>query len=134
MAALPAPPTHTRKPPDVAVLIVDDHPGVRSALEALIDRAPGLRVVGSASCGVTAIEAVVRLRPMVVVMDLHLPGVDGVAATREIRQRQAPPAVVVFSGSRELWRAAQAAGAARTVLKDEDPSMLLAAIRAVARA
>ena len=118
---------------DIHVLIVDDHAGVRSAIEALIARTPGLRVVGSASSGAAAVERAARLRPAVVVMDLGMPGVNGVEATREICKERPAPMVVAFSASRELWREARAAGAAHTVLKDSDPRILLDTIRTVAR-
>jgi DNA-binding NarL/FixJ family response regulator len=117
---------------DIRVLVVDDHPRVRSAIEALIDRTPGLRVVGSVSSGAEAIEGAARLRPRVVVMDLGMPGISGVAATREICNQQPAPVVVAFSGSRELWREARDAGAAHTLLKDEDPNTLVETIRIAA--
>jgi DNA-binding NarL/FixJ family response regulator len=118
---------------EIDVLIVDDHPRVRSAIEALIAGVPGLRVVGSVSGGAAAIERVARLRPAVVIMDLGMPGIDGVAATREICKSKVAPVVVAFSGSRALWREARAAGAAHTLLKDEDPATLVETIRAAAR-
>lgn len=62
-----------------------------------------------------------------------MPGMNGVEATREICKRKAAPVVVAFSGSRELWREARAAGAAHAVLKDEDPHTLLETIRTAAR-
>lgn len=116
----------------ITVLIVDDHPGVRAAIEALIVRTPGLRVVGSVSSGAAAIEDARRLNPTVVIMDLCMPDINGVEATRAIRLDDGAPAVVAFSGSRELWREARDAGAAVTLLKDEDPQRLLQAIRAAA--
>jgi CheY-like chemotaxis protein len=118
---------------DIAVLVVDDHPGVRSAIEALIARTPGLRVVGAVSSGAAAIEGAARLHPAVVLIDLGMPGINGVEATREICKNARAPVIVAFSGSRELWRAARAAGAARTILKDEDPQTLLEAIRTAAQ-
>jgi DNA-binding NarL/FixJ family response regulator len=118
---------------EIGVLIVDDHPGVRSAIEALIAGAPGLRVVGSVAGGAAAIERVARLRPTVVIMDLGMPGIDGVAATREICKSRQAPVVVAFSGSREGWREARAAGAAHALLKDEDPATLVETIRAAVR-
>jgi DNA-binding NarL/FixJ family response regulator len=116
----------------ITVLVVDDHPGVRAAIEALIARTSGLRVVGSVSTGASAIERARRLKPTVVIMDLGMPDINGVEATRAIRLSDGAPAVVAFSGSRELWREARAAGAADTLLKDEDPDRLLEAIRAAA--
>jgi DNA-binding NarL/FixJ family response regulator len=73
------------------------------------------------------------MQPKVVIMDLTMPGMSGVEATRSICRRQPAPAVVVLSGSRELWREARAAGAADAVLKDADPLHLLAVVRAAAR-
>jgi DNA-binding NarL/FixJ family response regulator len=111
------------------VLVVDDHVGVRLALEALIRSTADLRVVGSASGGAEAIELVAALEPAVVVMDLAMPGTSGVQAIRAICRRRPAPAVVAFSGARTLWREARAAGAAYTVLKDDDPERLLDTIR-----
>jgi CheY-like chemotaxis protein len=127
------PDTACQEEGEIEVVVVDDHPGVRSAIEALIARAAGLCVVGSVSSGTAAVAAVVQLRPTVVIMDLCMPGMNGVEATRAICSSPPAPVVVVFSGSRELWREARAAGAAHMILKDEDPESLLEAIRAAAR-
>lgn len=62
-----------------------------------------------------------------------MPDINGVEAIRAIRLNDGAPAVVAFSGSRQLWREARDAGATVTLLKDEDPQRLLQAIRAVAR-
>ena len=73
-----------------------------------------------------------RLEPRVVVMDLSIPGVSGVEATRQLMLQPGPPAVVALSGSRELMRDAIAAGACRALLKEGDLSELLTTIRLVA--
>lgn len=112
------------------MLVVDDHVGVRSALAALIGGTADLRVVGSASGGAEAIELVAALEPTVVVIDLAMPETSGVEAIRTICRRRPAPTVVAFSGARTLWREARAAGAAYTVLKDDDPQRLLDTIRA----
>jgi DNA-binding NarL/FixJ family response regulator len=116
----------------ITVLIADDHPGFRRALETALRRAPGLDVVGSAHDGEEAVLMTVRLRPRVVVMDLAMPGMSGVEATRRLMEQREPPAVVALSGSRELMRDAIAAGASSTLLKEADLSELLASIRVVA--
>ena len=122
-----------REPPEtIAVLVVDDHPGFRRALERALDRAPGLRLVGAASNGEEALRMSARLRPRVVVMDLAMPGMTGVDATRRLMAGREPPAVVALSGSRELMRDAVAAGARGTLLKEADLTELLATIRLVA--
>ncbi len=132
-AADRAPAPAVREPePAITVLVVDDHPRVRRALEAALRRAPGLVLVGSAPSGEEAIRLATELQPRVVVMDLAMPGVTGVEATRRLMTQSRPPAVVALSGSRELMRAAVAAGACSTVLKDADLSELLATIRRAA--
>lgn len=114
------------------MLVVDDHPGFRRALETALRRAPDLRLVGSASNGEEALRMSARLHPRVVVMDLAMPGMTGVDATRCLMAQREPPAVVALSGSRELMRDAVAAGARGTLLKEADLTELLATIRLVA--
>ena len=116
----------------ITVLIADDHPGFRHALETALRRAPGLTLVGCAHDGEEAVLMTVELRPRVVVMDLAMPGMSGVDATRRLMEQREPPAVVALSGSRELMRDAIAAGASSTLLKEADLSELLASIRVVA--
>jgi DNA-binding NarL/FixJ family response regulator len=116
----------------IPVLVVDDHPGFRRALETALRRAAGLRLVGSASSGEEALILSAQLQPRVVVMDLAMPGMTGVDATRRLMARPEPPAVVALSGSRELMRDAVAAGARGTLLKEADLTELLATIRLVA--
>lgn len=130
---MPCDPTRSALSPAPArasVLVVDDHPGFRSALEQLLARSEDLEVVGSASDGMQAVALVARLRPDLVIMDLAMPLLNGVDATRRICSRHAPPVVVALSGSRAMWREARAAGASCTLLKDEDPERLIARIRA----
>ena len=116
----------------IPVLVVDDHPGCRRALEEALRRAPGVRLVGCASTGEEALIMSAQLRPRVVVMDLAMPGMTGVDATRRLMAEREPPAVVALSGSRELMRDAVAAGARGTLLKEADLTELLATIRLVA--
>jgi DNA-binding NarL/FixJ family response regulator len=118
--------------PDITVVIADDHPGFRAALEAMLHAAPGIVLLGSAGCGEEAVSLSAALRPRVVLMDLMMPGVNGVDATRRVRAQPQPPAVIALSGSPELMPAAVRAGAARTLLKEEDPDVILDAIRAAA--
>jgi DNA-binding NarL/FixJ family response regulator len=116
----------------ISVLVADDHLGFRSALESLLRSTRDLMVLATACDGEEAVSLAARLRPRVIVMDLAMPGVDGVEATRRVRDQKPPPVVVALSGSRELMREAVAAGAAFTLLKDVDPQELLAVIRAAA--
>jgi DNA-binding NarL/FixJ family response regulator len=112
------------------VLVADDHAGFRHALESLIRSAADLELLGSARDGEEVVRLTSELRPQVVVMDLGMPGLNGVEATRRVRGRHPAPVVVALSGSHELIREATAAGAAVTMLKDVDPVRLLEAIRA----
>jgi|SRR5690242_15664768 DNA-binding NarL/FixJ family response regulator len=128
----PAADARTDGPDAITVLVVDDHPGFRRALERALRRSPGLRLVGSARSGDEAIAMSARLEPRVVVMDLAMPGMSGVEATRHLMGQPGPPAVVALSGSRELMRDAIAAGACRALLKEGDLTELLTTIRLAA--
>lgn len=121
----------TRRPA-ATVLIADDHDGFRAALASLLGDTDDLRVIASASGGEQAAALAATLAPDVVVMDLVMPGVDGVEATRRIRRLPWPPIVIALSGSRALMRDAIAAGAAFALLKDVEPDDLLRVIRRAA--
>ncbi len=118
----------------IRVLLVDDHAMVRAGLAGLIAGADDLEVVGEASDGAMAVRLAEELRPDVVLMDLSMPVMDGVAATTAVR-RVCPDAQVVvltsFSDDARV-RQALAAGASGYLLKDSDPGVLLAAVRSAA--
>jgi DNA-binding NarL/FixJ family response regulator len=118
----------------IRVLIVDDHAVVRSGLQSLLDTAEGIDVVGAASDGSEAMELVAAEDPDVVLMDLSMPGVDGVEATAAITQAHPEVAVVVLTSFSEPSRitAALQAGAIGYQLKDAAPDDLIAAVRAAA--
>jgi len=118
----------------IGVLVVDDHALVRSGLTLLIDGAPDLAVVGEAADGRQAVELAAELAPDVVLMDLSMPVMDGVEATRELLARRPESVVVVLTSFSDQPRVTEAlkAGAVGYMLKDCDPRDLLAAIRAAA--
>jgi two-component system, NarL family, response regulator NreC len=118
----------------VRVLLVEDHTIVREGLRALLEGREDVELVGEAEDGQAGIEAARALRPDVVVMDLNLPRVDGVEATRIIRAELESTQVLVLSmyGTEEHVRPAIRAGAAGYLLKGSGLSDLLAAIHAVA--
>jgi len=120
---------------DTTVLLADDHHLVRSGLAALVDSADGLRVVGQAADGAEAVELASTLQPDVVLMDLSMPVLDGVGATRRIVQDRPEAAVVVLTSFSDASRVgdALAAGAIGYLLKDCDPSDLIAAVRSAAQ-
>jgi len=116
------------------VVIADDHPIFREGLRALLSTDAGIEVVAEASSGDEALAQVEQLQPDVVLMDLHMPNVDGVAATREIAQRSPHVAVLVltmFDDDDSVF-AAMRAGARGYLLKGSNQADVLRAIHLVA--
>ena len=122
--------------PDVMtrVLLVDDHRLVRAGLAALLAATHDIEVVGEASDGQQAVELASRLKPDVVLMDLSMPVMDGVAATRHIMAASPATHVVVLTSFADHHRVtdAVAAGAVGYLLKDCDPRDVVTAVRSAA--
>jgi DNA-binding NarL/FixJ family response regulator len=119
----------------IGILIVDDHPVVRAGLVGILAGEPDLRVVGEASSAAEAVTAARTLRPDVVLMDLRMPGGDGVIATAGVLAEHPSARVVVlttYETDADILRAVEA-GAAGYLLKDVARAELVAAIRAAAR-
>jgi DNA-binding NarL/FixJ family response regulator len=116
------------------VALVDDDPLVRSALTLMLGGQPDLEVIGEAGDGRAGLALVERLRPDVVLMDIRMPRVDGLAATRALHARSEPPRVIVLTtfDADDHVVEALAAGADGFLLKDTPPPQIIAAIRAVA--
>jgi DNA-binding NarL/FixJ family response regulator len=119
----------------VRVVLVDDHAVVRSGLAQLLGGAGDIEVVGQAGDGREAVTVVRETRPDVVVMDLQMPGMDGVEATRQILGEGLGAEVVVLTSYSDSTRivAALDAGAVGYLLKDADPEDVLDGVRAVSR-
>jgi DNA-binding NarL/FixJ family response regulator len=117
------------------VLLVDDEPLVRLGFSMVLAAHDDLQVVGEAGNGAEAVELAGRLRPDVVVMDVRMPVLDGVAATRRIVSAGLPSRIVVLTtfDLDEYAFAALQAGASGFLLKNTQPAELVAAIRTVAR-
>ena len=116
------------------MLIADDHPVVRGGLHALIDTLEGLEVAGVAADGETAIRETLLLRPDVVLMDVQMPGVDGVEATRRIRATVPDACVLMltmYDDDATVFTAMQA-GARGYLLKGAEQDEIATAIHAVA--
>ncbi|WP_344248791.1 response regulator transcription factor [Isoptericola hypogeus] len=118
----------------VRLAIVDDDAMVRAGLRLMLDGADGIRVVGEAADG-AEVPGLLDAHPAdVVLMDLRMPGTGGIAATRRVRARPSPPAVVVLTtfDTAEEVSGALRAGAAGYLLKDMPPDRIAAAVRAAA--
>lgn len=117
----------------IRVIVADDHPIVRDGLRALIDTTPEVDLVGEATNGDEAVELARRLRPDVVLMDLAMPGLHGIEATREIASHGWASAVLILTmfGDDESIFAAMRAGARGFLLKDAGHDELRRAIEAL---
>jgi DNA-binding NarL/FixJ family response regulator len=117
------------------VLIADDQQMVRGGFRMILEAEPDVRVIAEAADGVEALEAARRTRPAVVVMDIRMPVMDGVAATRRlIAELDPPPYVLIvttFDDDENLYEALRA-GASGFLLKNSPPEQLVEAVRAVA--
>jgi DNA-binding NarL/FixJ family response regulator len=121
--------------PTIDVLVADDDPVVRFGLSMMLRGAADLRVVAEAGDGAEAIALADRHRPHVVLMDIRMPGTDGITATEILRARRNPPQVVVlttFDADAHVLRALRA-GAAGFLVKDTPPDELVVAIRHAAQ-
>jgi DNA-binding NarL/FixJ family response regulator len=114
-------------------LVVDDHPAVRQGLDLLFGDTDDLELVGTVETGEDALAAIEKLRPEVVVMDVRLPGIDGISAVKRIQQAVPGVRTVMFSayGDKRLLSDAIAAGARGYVMKGSPPEDLLRAVRTV---
>jgi DNA-binding NarL/FixJ family response regulator len=119
----------------IRVLLVDDHAVVRAGLKAVLGAAPDVDVVGEASDGAIALDLVTRLTPDVVVMDLTMEEMDGIATTRALLERESPPKVLVLTmhAEEEYLIPVLEAGASGYLMKSAADRQLLDAVRTVAR-
>jgi DNA-binding NarL/FixJ family response regulator len=120
--------------PVIRVLVVDDHPVVRRGISDLLGSVPDVEVIGAAGDGATGATLAATLDPDVVLMDIEMPGVDGVEATQRIGATAPRAAVVILTTFADRARITRAldAGAAGYLLKDAEPSELIDGIRAAA--
>jgi DNA-binding NarL/FixJ family response regulator len=117
----------------ISILVVDDHPLLRKGLCQALQQRPGFMLAGEASTGSAAVNRALELRPDLVVMDLHLPDIGGVDATRQILAGAPGTKIVIFSGdtNRQLVDAALEAGACGYILKKSVEDELIHAIELV---
>lgn len=118
----------------IRVMIVDDHEIVRFALRGVLEAEQGIDVVGEAACGSEALECVETIAPDVVLLDLHLPDMDGIDVCGLLNAAENPPRVLVltsYDDDAEIFGALDA-GASGYLMKDVSPSALVEAIRTMA--
>jgi len=129
MTDAPAEPTT-----DIRLLLVDDQALVRMGFRMLLEAEPGIRVVGEASNGTDAVRIAAELRPDVVLMDVRMPGLDGINTTRALLERSPGSRVIILTtfDLDEYAFGGLRAGASGFLVKDTRPEELLAAVRTVA--
>jgi DNA-binding NarL/FixJ family response regulator len=118
----------------IRVVLADDHPVVRQGLGALLGAVEGIEVVAIAADGDEAVQAAVEYAPDVLVIDIHMPGLDGITATREIREQAPTVAILMLTmlADDDTVRAAIHAGAAGYLLKGASRQQIVRAIQTVA--
>jgi DNA-binding NarL/FixJ family response regulator len=119
----------------IRVLVVDDDPLVLSGLTMMLRGAEGIEVVGEVADGADVVDAVRRKAPDVVLMDIRMPVVDGIAATRALARRDTTPQVIILTtfGADDTVLAAIRAGAAGYLLKHTEPEQIVDAVRRAGR-
>jgi DNA-binding NarL/FixJ family response regulator len=119
---------------EITCLIVDDHEVVREGLRLSLSRAPHIRVVGEAADGEAAVALAERRRPNVVIMDVRMPGMDGLEATKELMEKVPDSSVLIFTAysERSMLSRGLESGAKGYVLKEAPHETLLRAIEKVA--
>jgi DNA-binding NarL/FixJ family response regulator len=117
----------------IRILIVDDHPVVCSGLTSMLSEQVGIEVIGSAASGEEALIIVQRERPDLILLDLRMPGMDGIGVLHALKKFEKPPRVMVltsFEKEEDIYRAIRA-GAQGYLLKDTTESEMIAAISSV---
>src|SRR3982750_2684953 len=119
---------------EITALIVDDHEVVREGLRLSLSRAPHIRVIGEASDGASAVELASRRKPDVVIMDVRMPGMDGLEATKLLTEREPDAKVLIFTAYSEksLLSRGLESGAKGYILKEAPHQTLVRAIEKVA--
>ena len=121
-------------PPTTTIFIADDHPVFRQGLRQLLEREPGFSVVGDAGDGRSALAAIERLHPQVAVLDVDMPGMDGLAVAAAVRERRLPTAIVCLTMHKDsrILNSALNAGVMGYVIKDDAAIEIVESVKSVA--
>jgi DNA-binding NarL/FixJ family response regulator len=121
--------------PNIRVLIADDHESVRTGVRSIVNSMPGYEICGEASSGREAVDLAISLKPDVIVMDMAMPGLNGLDATRQIRKQCPKTEILAFTGTEEeiLIHQMFEAGARGYILKTDTNECIQAALRALAQ-
>src|SRR5690242_7822406 len=117
----------------IRLVVVDDQALMRGGIASMLATQADMEVVGEAADGAEAVQVVTQVDPDVVLMDVRMPGVDGIEATRRLREHRAAIVMLTTFDLDEHVYAAMRAGAAGFLLKDTPPEALIAAVRSAAR-
>lgn len=119
----------------ITVLLVDDHPVIRSGIRTLLEKEGDINIVGEAENGHQAVRMATELLPNVIILDMEIPGMNGIEVARQLRKDGAPGRVLALSGHSDIYYIEQllAAGASGYLVKEEAPTNILEAVRGVAR-
>jgi len=123
----------TKNHSPIRILIVDDHPVVCAGLTSMLSTHPGFEVVGSAASGEEALAVLKNKSPHVLLLDLRMPGMDGIAVLHALKSTASPPAVIIltsFEKEEDIYRSIRA-GAQGYLLKDTSESEMVTAISTV---
>lgn len=117
------------------VVLADDHPGVRSGIRYLLEREPEISVVGETTDGQGAIQLVERLQPDILLLDVEMPGMNGIEVARRLKSEDSSVRIIALSSydQREYILEMLDCGAAGYLVKDEAPEMLIDAVLGVSR-
>jgi DNA-binding NarL/FixJ family response regulator len=118
----------------VRVVLVDDHAVMRLGIRNLLSRSPDIQVIGEASNGVEALDAVERLNPDVLMLDMEMPVMDGVEVARRMQATSSPTKILAFSAYNDKFyvQSLLEMGASGYLTKDEDPNTIIEAVLRVA--
>jgi DNA-binding NarL/FixJ family response regulator len=118
----------------ISILIADDHPLMRKGLRLSVEEDPGLKVVGEAADGETALSLIVKLQPDIVLLDIEMPKLDGLGVARELVKRGVKTQIIFLTlhSNQDLFRSAMDLGCRGYILKDSAVQEVVAGVRAVA--